>query len=110
MTYKLCLYVTGSTAHSQRAVENLRRICQSELDGRYELEIIDVLEHPDKADRDKNLATPTLVKRLPEPVRRIVGDLSDHAEVVLRLDLRSDQAAIPPGARELALIARRQSS
>lgn len=96
MIYKLCLFVTGSTAHSQRAIENLRQICKSELDGRYELEIIDVLEEPGKAEKEKILATPTLVKRLPEPRRRIVGDLNDHRKVVLGLDLRAGQAGVPP--------------
>lgn len=87
MKYKLRLYVTGRTAQSQRAINNLRSICESELQGRYEVEVIDVLEHPTLAENEKILATPTLVKRLPEPVRKIIGDLSDHEKVLLGLDL-----------------------
>lgn len=85
--FKLRLYVTGRTAQSQRAIENLRSICESELEDRYDIEVIDVLEHPALAENEKILATPTLVKRLPEPVRKIIGDLSDREKVLLGLDL-----------------------
>jgi circadian clock protein KaiB len=87
MTYRLRLYITGRTAHSNRAIENLRQICESELNGQYEVEVIDVLENPGLAEREKILATPTLVKRLPEPVRKIIGDLSDRERVLLGLDI-----------------------
>ena len=87
MTYKLRLYITGCTSQSQRAIENLRQICEAELQGRYEIEVIDVLEHPCLAEHEKILATPTLVKRHPEPVRKIIGDLSNHERVLLGLDL-----------------------
>jgi len=85
--FKLRLYVTGSTPQSQRAIRNLRGICESDLAGRYEVEVIDVLEEPELAEQEKILATPTLVKRLPEPVRKIIGDLSDREKVLLGLNL-----------------------
>lgn len=87
MKFKLRLFVTGRTPQSQRAISNLREICESELEGRYEVEVIDVLEHPALAEHEKILATPTLVKRLPEPVRKIIGDLSDRDKVLFGLDL-----------------------
>jgi circadian clock protein KaiB len=86
-TYRLKLFVTGQTPRSQRAVANLRRICDSELDGPAEMIIIDVLERPQVAEDEKVLATPTLVKEFPLPVRRVVGDLSDTAKVFGGLDL-----------------------
>lgn len=85
--YKLRLYITGRTPQAQRALTNLRQICEAELKGAYEIEVIDVLEHPGLAENEKILATPTLVKRLPEPVRKIIGDLSDREKVLLGLDL-----------------------
>lgn len=85
--FKLRLYITGRTPQSQRAIENLRAICEAELQGLYEVEVIDVLEHPTLAENEKILATPTLVKRLPEPVRKIIGDLSDREKVLLGLDV-----------------------
>ena len=84
----LKLYVTGKTARSDRAIENLRRVCEEELLSEYELEIIDVLEHPQKAEDDRVLATPTLIKQLPPPLRRIIGDLSDKDKVLLGLEVR----------------------
>ncbi len=86
---RLRLYVTGRTPQSQRAIENLRQICESELEGRYEVQVIDVLEHPELAEREKILATPTLVKRLPQPVRKIIGDLSDREKVLVGLDIEA---------------------
>jgi circadian clock protein KaiB len=85
--FRLRLYITGRTPQSQRAIDNLRSICEAELSGDYDVEVIDVLEHPSLAENEKILATPTLVKRLPEPVRKIIGDLSDRERVLLGLDL-----------------------
>lgn len=85
--FKLRLYITGTTPQSQRALDNLQRICEAELAGLYEIEVIDILEHPTLAESEKILATPTLVKQLPEPVRKIIGDLSDRQKVLLGLDL-----------------------
>lgn len=86
--YLIKLYVTGRTPRSQQAIRNLERICQEELNGRYELVVIDVLERPQLAEDEKILATPTVVKELPIPMRRIIGDLSDTERVLLGLDLR----------------------
>ena len=70
------------------AVANLRRICEQELQGRYELQVIDVLEQPQLAEDEKILATPTLIKQLPPPLRRVIGDLSDKDKVLLGLEVR----------------------
>jgi circadian clock protein KaiB len=85
--YQLRLFITGSTPHSTRAIENLRRICAENLDGRYELEVIDVYERPETTRELQIVATPTLVKVLPEPLRRIIGDLSDELKVLAGLDI-----------------------
>jgi len=87
-TYLLKIYVTGQTPRSQRAIDNLRRICEDELSGHYEMQVIDVLERPHLAEDEKVLATPTVVKELPVPIRRIIGDLSDAEKVLLGLDLQ----------------------
>jgi circadian clock protein KaiB len=75
--FKLRLYITGKTPKSDRAIANLKEICEKELEGLYELKIIDVLDHPQLAEDEKILATPTLIKSLPPPLRRIIGDLSN---------------------------------
>lgn len=86
--YVIKLYVTGQTPRAQAAIDNLRRLCEQELGGRYDLVVIDVLERPQLAEDEKILATPTVVKELPMPIRRIIGDLSDIERVLLGLDLR----------------------
>jgi circadian clock protein KaiB len=86
--YLLKLYVTGRSPRAERAIANLRRLCQDELEGCYELQIIDILEHPQLAEDERILATPTLVKQLPPPLRRVIGDLSSSEKVLLGLDLR----------------------
>lgn len=96
--YRLRLYVTGRTARSEAAIRNLQRIVEDELDERYQLEIIDVLERPELAEAEKIIATPTLVKERPPPLRRIIGDLSDREKVVLGLDLRSSSNDKEPRA------------
>ena len=83
----LKLYVTGQTPNSQKAIENLKTVLKAELNGLYTLKVIDVLKHPNLAEEDKILATPTLTKVLPPPVRKIIGDLSDIDKVLLGLDL-----------------------
>lgn len=85
--FQLKLYVTGRTPRSEMAISNLRRICEQMLVGGYELVIIDVLERPQLAESEKILATPTLVRDLPPPSRRIIGDLADVERVVSGLDL-----------------------
>lgn len=87
--YILKLYISGSSPRAQAAIANLERICEQDLAGRYTLEIIDVLENPGAAEMDKILATPTLVKRLPPPLRRVIGDLSDKDKVLLGLEVRT---------------------
>jgi len=86
--YILTLYVTGTSPRTKIAIENLNRICSQELEGRYELEIVDVLENPQRAEDEKILATPTLIKQLPPPLRRVIGDLSDKEKVLLGLEVR----------------------
>jgi len=90
--YKLRLFITGSTARSARAIENMRRICHEHLHDRYELVIIDVYENPQATKDLQIIATPTLVKILPEPLRRIIGDLSDKERVLAGLDIRPIEA------------------
>lgn len=88
--YVLRLYVTGKTSKSEIAITNLRRICEQELRGQYELQVIDVLEQPQLAEDEKILATPTLIKKLPPPLRRVIGDLSDKEKVLLGLEVFPD--------------------
>lgn len=87
--YILKLYVTGHTQRSERAVTMLEAICTDELSGEYELTVIDILENPQLAEDEKILATPTLIKVLPQPLRRIIGDLSDKERVLMGLDLQT---------------------
>ena len=92
--YLLRLFVTGTSPRTGVAIANLRRICEQELTGKYDLEIIDVLEHPELAETERILATPTLIKSLPLPLRRVIGDLSDTEKVLLGLEVqRLDSAA-----------------
>ena len=98
--YILKLYISGSSPRAQAAIANLERICEQDLAGRYTLEIIDVLENPGAAEMDKILATPTLVKRLPPPLRRVIGDLSDKDKVLLGLEVRTRPEDIPEPPRK----------
>ncbi len=86
-TYILKLYVAGNTPNSMRALKTLHEILDKDFKGVYALKVIDVLKHPQLAEEDKILATPTLSKILPPPVRRIIGDLSDRERVLIGLDL-----------------------
>ncbi len=97
--YVLTLYVTGTSPRTKIAIDNLDRICKQELDGRYELEIVDVLENPQRAEDEKILATPTLIKQLPLPLRRVIGDLSDKEKVLLGLEVRPAPFSPSPTAR-----------
>jgi circadian clock protein KaiB len=87
-TFLLRLYVAGQTPKSVAAFINLRKICEEHLSGRYDIEVIDLLENPQLASGDQILAIPTLVRKLPEPVRKIIGDLSNAERVLIGLDLR----------------------
>jgi len=89
--YRLRLYVAGQTPKSVLAFTNLKQICEEHLRGRYEIEIVDLLESPQLASGDQILALPTLVRRLPEPIKKIIGDLSNAERVLVGLDLRVRQ-------------------
>lgn len=95
LTYLLKLYVAGRGARADAAIANLRQLCENELRGQYELEVIDILEHPERAEQARILATPTLIKQLPPPLRRVIGDLSDKDKLLLGLDVRP---MAPPSA------------
>jgi circadian clock protein KaiB len=86
--YLLRLYVTGTTGKSIRAIQNVRRICEDHLHGRYELEVIDLYKNLPLARGDQIIAAPTLIKRLPKPLRKLIGDMSDEQRVLIGLDLR----------------------
>ena len=86
--WQLRLYVAGQTPKSMAALENLKRLCESHLVGRYEIEVIDLLVHPTLAAGDQILAVPTLVRKLPAPLRKIVGDLRDTERTLVGLHLR----------------------
>lgn len=86
--WELRLYVAGQTAKSLTAFSNLKQICEAHLRGRYRIEVIDLVEQPQLSRGDQILAIPTLVRKLPQPVRKIIGDLSDTERVLVGLDLR----------------------
>ncbi len=89
--YILRLYVTGMTARSKRAIQNIKTMCEEHLKGRYDLEVIDIYRQPVLAKGDQIIATPTLVKKLPVPLRRFIGDLSETEKILLGLDLRPEK-------------------
>lgn len=86
--FELRLYIAGRTPKSVNALKNLRRICETHLAGLYQIEIIDLLETPQLAAGDQILAVPTLVRRLPEPIKKIIGDLSNEERVLVGLDVK----------------------
>ena len=86
--YILRLYVTGSTSRSIMAITNLKKICEEYLEGRYDLEVIDLYQKPSLAKGDQIIAAPTLIKQLPLPFRRIIGDMSNKEKVLFGLDLK----------------------
>ena len=87
-TWELRLYVAGQTPKSVAALANLRRYCEQHLLGRYKIEVIDLLVNPQLAEGDQILAIPTLVRKVPEPIRKIIGDLSNEERVLVGLDVR----------------------
>lgn len=91
--WDLRLYVAGQTPNSLKAFANLENICTQHLNGRYRIEIIDLLKHPKLAKGDQILAIPTLVRRLPQPLKKIIGDLSDKERVLVGLNIRPRTAA-----------------
>ncbi|MFH1812574.1 MAG: circadian clock KaiB family protein [Pseudomonadota bacterium] len=86
--YVLRLYVTGTTRNSERAIVNIRRICEAHLQGRYDLQVVDISQHPALAEGEQIIAAPTLIKKLPLPLRRFIGDMSHTERILLGLDLR----------------------
>jgi circadian clock protein KaiB len=87
-SYELRLYVAGQTPKSLAAFANLKKICEEHLAGQYEIEVIDLLKHPQLASGDQILAIPTLVRKLPQPIKKIIGDLSNTERVLVGLDIR----------------------
>lgn len=87
-TWELRLYVAGQTVKSVTALANLKKYCEEHLKGRYQIEVIDLLEHPQLAEGDQILAIPTLVRKVPAPIRKIIGDLSNQERVLVGLDIR----------------------
>lgn len=92
--YLLKLFVTGQTPRARRAIDNLSRLCEERLRGQYEIIVVDVLEDPQLAEDERIFATPTLIKLLPPPLRRIIGDLSDSDKVLMGLDLAGGDAGL----------------
>ncbi len=86
--YQLRLYITGSTARSAQAIANVRALCEEFLSGRYDLEVIDIYQQPGEAVKEQIIAAPTLVKELPVPPKRLIGNLSDRDKVIVELDLK----------------------
>ena len=91
--YVLRLYVTGTTPRSMRAISNIRKICEEHLEGHYDLEVVDICAHPVLAEGEQIIAAPTLIKTLPLPMRRFIGDLSQTDRILLGLDLLGASSA-----------------
>jgi len=98
-TYQLRLYVAGQTPRCLAAVANLKRICETHLAGQYRIEVIDLMETPQLAAGDQILAVPTLVRRLPEPIKKIIGDLSNEERVLVGLNVQETQTSHPSRAQ-----------
>ncbi|MDA8164307.1 MAG: circadian clock KaiB family protein [Desulfobacteraceae bacterium] len=86
--FVLKLYVSGATGRSSRAIENIRGFCEEHLKGRYELEVIDIYQHPELLEKEQVIAAPTLIKQLPPPLRKLIGDMSDEEKILVGLDIR----------------------
>jgi circadian clock protein KaiB len=93
VSWDLRLYVTGQSPNSIRAIENLRRACEEHMPGRYQIQVVDLLENPRLAADDQILAVPTVVRKLPVPIRKIVGDLSDTDRLLVGLQIRTPGSA-----------------
>jgi circadian clock protein KaiB len=90
--YSFRLYISGTTGRSSEAVANIRQLCEKYLPGRYELEVVDIYQQPGKAAEAQIIAAPTLVKHLPKPIKRIIGNLSDLEKVIVDLDLKQPKS------------------
>jgi circadian clock protein KaiB len=91
-TFVLRLYIAGLSLRSSHAVENIKKICEEHLKGRYELEVIDIYQHPELAKGEQVVAAPTLIKKLPPPLRKFIGDLADTEKILIGLDVRPKTA------------------
>jgi circadian clock protein KaiB len=98
--YRLRLFITGTTPKCARAIKNIRAICEANLPGRYDLEVIDIYQHPEQAKPEQIIVTPTLVKKLPLPFRRMIGDLSDNERVLIGLDIVRRPLPVKPPENE----------
>jgi circadian clock protein KaiB len=92
--YALVLFVSGSTPNSLRAIRNIRTLCEERLHGRYELQVVDIYQHPDQVKAKQIVATPTLMKILPLPLRKLIGDLSNKDRLLLGLDMVPKNATL----------------
>ena len=97
--YVLRLYITGTTPRSANAIANVRKICEEHLDGRYELEVIDISQRPELAEGEQIIAAPTLIKKLPLPLRRFFGDMSNTRSILIGLDRRESAQKLQAGIR-----------
>ena len=91
--YVLRLYVSGLTPRSQRAIDNLKAICEEHLQGRYDLEVVDIFQQPEFAKAEQIIAAPTLVKELPPPLRKFIGDMSQTQKILVGLEIRPEKPA-----------------
>ncbi|MCX6594794.1 MAG: circadian clock KaiB family protein [Acidobacteria bacterium] len=98
--YRLRLFITGTTPKCTRAIKNIRAICEANLPGGYDLEVIDIYQHPEQAAPEQIVVTPTLVKNLPLPSRRMIGDLSDNERVLAGLDIARRPLPVEPTGNE----------
>ncbi|MEW5744311.1 MAG: circadian clock KaiB family protein [Nitrospirota bacterium] len=92
--FVLRLYVTGATKRSAKAIENIRRICETYLKDRYELEVVDIYQQPEAAGEEQVIAAPTLVKKLPLPIRKLIGDMSDEDRILIGLGLKQQKETV----------------
>jgi circadian clock protein KaiB len=99
-TYLFRIYVAGQSLRSQRAVANLRTLCQAALVDQFSVEVIDVLDDPDRAELDRVIATPTVIRLTPPPIRRVIGDLSDHVVAARALGLEEPNNSSPEKGRK----------
>lgn len=86
--WQLRIYVAGETDKSRKAVENLKKVCEEHLKGRYEIEVVDLVKHPQLAAEDQIFAVPTIIRKLPEPLKKLIGDLSVSEKVLVGLDIK----------------------
>lgn len=103
--YELQLYVAGNTPRSTQAITNIRSLCEEYLEGHFDLVVVDIYQQPAEAAGEQIIAAPTLIKKLPEPARRLVGDLADRDKVILGLNLRRPEPASPKKPRKTKWLA-----